>query len=207
MFSSCMWPIISCGSPSSDTRSTQCCRRTFRFSPELEEQSLDPEQKFCGRWWTSKSIFSAFLQQFDSLHPSPQQPGSVCSISRSSMLSETELTLGGGFSNTFLIRPRIRSSCCVTRCSRSVTEAGTGFSGCWIWHQHNIALWRQTQRGNSVTYNGTEWLWAGQKRGFNNGQYKRNSWCFCATSLNIPKYTEGEPSSLIYQQDRGTHSA
>lgn len=180
--SSCKCPISSWGSPSSDTMSIQRCSRRFRPSPDLEEPSVDPEQRFCGWWEPLKSIFSAFLQQNGSEHPSPQRPGSVCSTSRSSMLSETSLTLGGGFSKAFLMSSIIWSSCCVTCCRRSVTQDGTGFSGWWIWHQHHIALWWETQRGNIVTYNGTEkWLGqppAGQKGDFNDHQNKRYSGSF-----------------------------
>lgn len=177
-FSSCMWPISSCGSRSSDTRSKQRCTRSFR----LEEQSADSERGFCCWWGTSMSICSPFLQQFASLHPSPQQPESACSTFISSMLSETELTLGGGFSKAILRPSMTAFSCWETRCRRSVTDTGTGLSGCWIWYQHHIALWRETQRGNSVRHNGTE-KWqgqesAGQKRVFNKDQNKRGSWCF-----------------------------
>lgn len=185
LFSSCMWQISSCGSPSSDTRSMQCCTRWFRLLLVLEEQSVDLEQSLCCWRGMYGSIFSPFLQQSVSLHPSPpQQPGPACSTSRSSMLSETELTLGGGFSKARLMPSIIVSSCCETCCRRSVTEARMGLCGCWIWHQHNIALWRETQRGNSVGYNGTEkWLGqasTGQKRVFNNDQNKRGSWSFWA---------------------------
>lgn len=183
-FTSSMWLISSCGSPSSNTTSMQRCRRSSRPSSELEERSVDHERGFCGMWETSRSIFSPVLQQPVSSHPPPQQPWSACSTSRSSMLSETSLTLGGGFSKAFLIPSVILSSCCETCCKSSVTLAGTGVSGCSIWHQHHTALWWDTQRGNSVSHNGTEkWLGlasAGQKRYFNNGRYKRGSWCFCA---------------------------
>lgn len=166
--SSCMWLMSSCGSPSSVTTSTQRCRRTFRPS-----ELVDAEHSLCGWWGTSRSIFSPLLQQSVSPHPSPLQPPSACSTSRSSMLSETSLTLGGGFSKAFLMPSVILSSCCETCCRSSVTEAGMGFSGCSIWHQHHIALWWETQRGNCVRDNGTEkWLGlasAGHKRDFNNG--------------------------------------
>ena len=177
--SSSMWLMSSCGSPSSNTTSLHRCRRSFRLSLVLEEQSVDPGQGFCCCWGASSSIFSAPLQQSVSLHPPPLQPESAGFTSRSSIPSETELTLGGGFSKASLMLFIILSSCCEIRCRRSVTEAGTGLSGCLIWHQLDIALWRDTQRGNSVRHNGTQ-EWLGQKRVFNNEPDKRGSGCFWA---------------------------
>lgn len=159
-FSSCMWPNSSSGSPSSETRSMQPCKMSFRLWLELE-QSKDPEPGFCCCWGQSWSIFSPPLQQAVSLHPPPQQSESGWFTSRSSMLSDTEVTLGGGFSRAFLIPSRIVSSYWQTRCRRSVTEAGMGLSGRWIWHQQDIALWHK-QRGHNVTNNSRE-EWLGQK--------------------------------------------
>lgn len=146
LLSSFMWSISSCGSPSSDTRSTQCCSSRFRLSPELEEQLMDPEQIVWSLIGLSTSIFSSLLEQHGPFPPSLQWQRSSCSTSRASMLSEMSLTLGGGFSKALLMSSMIWLSCSVTRCRRSVTEVGTGFSGCWIWHQHHTALWEETQR-------------------------------------------------------------
>lgn len=188
LFSSWMWLTSSSGSPSSDTRSMQRCRRYFRVSLEREEQSVDPEQSLCGCWGTSWSILSPVLQQSVSLHPSPSQPGFACSTSRSSMLSETALTLGGGFSKVFLMPSIMVSSCWETCCRRWVTEAARGLSGCWVWHQHHIALWREHKEA-------TVWDTMVQRRDwdrqlleitvFNTDQNKRGSWCFCAKHVCI----------------------
>lgn len=141
-FTSSMWPRSSCGSPSSDTRSMQRCTRWFTVPLELEEQSVDQVRGFCCWWGTSKSIFSPLLQQSVSLHPSPQQPESGCFRSRSSIVSDTELTLGG----TYWRPSMIVFSYCSICCRRSHTEAGMGLPGYWIWHQHDTALWRDTKR-------------------------------------------------------------
>lgn len=145
--SSWMWSISSCGSPSSDAKSIQHCRSRCRPSPGLEEQLVDPERIFWFWWGLSTSIFSSLLLQHGPLPPSLQREGSSCSTSRASMLSETSLTLGGGFSKVFLMSSMIWVSCSVTRCRRSVTGVGTGLSGCWIWHQHQTALWRGDTEG------------------------------------------------------------
>lgn len=171
-FSSWMWLKSSSGNPNSDTRSMQRWIRSLKLSLELEEQSVDPAQGCCGWWEASMSIFSAPLQQSVSLHPpSPLQSEPSCVTSRSSMLSETSLTLGVGFSKDLLMFSMMASSCWETFCRRSVTEAGTGLSGCWIWNQHHTALWRDTQRGDSVRYNGTE-RQLGQNRACNNDHNK-----------------------------------
>lgn len=129
-FTSCMWPNSSSGSPSSETRSLTLCRRSFRLSLEL---------LFCclGHSW---SIFSSPLQQDFSWHPPPQQFEFDWFTSRASMLSDTELTLGGGFSRAFLMPSTIVSSYREIRCRRPFAEARTGLSGWWLWHQQIIAL-------------------------------------------------------------------
>lgn len=132
VFNSSMWWLSSSGSPSSETRSIHCCKRLLRLSDVPEERFL------CG-FVTFKSIFSAFLQH--SLDPLPQQPDSDCFRSSSSMVSDTELMLGGGFSKALLMPSMIVFSYCESRCRSSVTEGGTGLSGCLIWHQKYRALW------------------------------------------------------------------
>lgn len=88
------------------------------------------------------------------LHSSPTQP--LQPPDRSSMFSETSLTLGTGFSKAVFIASMRESSCFTTRCRRSVTEAGVGVSGLWSWHQHCIALCREIQRANRIRDNGRE---------------------------------------------------
>lgn len=174
-----MWPSSSCGSPSSDIMSTQRCSSRSRPPCGSEKQSLDSEEIFCGCWEPSMSIFCPFLQQSGLLQLSLPQPGFACSTSRSSMLSETSLTVGGGFFKVRMMLFMIWSSCCVTCCRRWVTEAGTGLSGWWIWHQHRTALWEETQIGNSV--NTENWLEQASnelKRNFNYSQNKAESGCF-----------------------------
>lgn len=129
-FTSCMWPNSSSGSPSSETRSLTLCRRSSRLSLEL----------LCCCLGQSWSIFSSSLQQDFSWHSPPQQPEFDWFTSRSSMLSDTELTLGGGFSRAFLMPSMIVSSYWATRCRRPLIVARTGLSGWWLWHQQNIAL-------------------------------------------------------------------
>lgn len=145
----------------------QFCKRTLRLSD-------DPEQTlFCG-FVMFNSIFPALLQHSVSLHPSPQEPDSDCFKSISSMVSDTALTLEGGFSKALLMSPMILSSHCETRCRSSVTEGGTGFSGCLVWYQKYRALQhREAQRGRRVTYNDSEET--GKKKVFHNSQNKRGS--------------------------------
>lgn len=130
LFTSCMWPNSSSGSPSSETRSLTRCRRSSRLSLML----------LCCCLGQSWSIFSSPLQQDLSRHSPAQQSEFDGFTSRSSMLSDTELTLGGGFSRAFLMPSMIVSSYWETRCRRPLTVARTGLSGWLLWHQQNIAL-------------------------------------------------------------------
>lgn len=149
-FNFSMWWISSCGNPNSEKRSIHCCKRQLRLSD-------DPELRFFCVFVTFKSFFLASLQHSILLHPSLQQPDTDCSKSSSSMVSDTELTLGVGFAKALLVPSMIVSSYCETRCRSSVTEGGIGFSGCLVWYQKYRALWHtEAQRGSRVTYNDTE---------------------------------------------------
>lgn len=117
--------------------------------------SVKLKRGFCGKMGPM-SISLSFLQQSEPLlhPPPPQQLDSTSPTPRSSMFSETSLTLGTGFSKTVFIASMRESSCFTTRCRRSVTEVGV--SGLWSWHQHCIALCREIQRANRIRDNGRE---------------------------------------------------
>lgn len=168
VFNSSMWLISSCGSPDSETRSMHCCKRQLRLSDDLE-------QRFVCVFVIFKSNLPAPPQHPISLHPSSQQPVADCFKSSSSIVSDTELTLGGGFSKALLMPSMIVSSYCETRCRSSVTEGGMGFSGCLVWYQKYRALWcTEAQRGSSHL----QWKRSDRKKIFHNSQNKRGSWCF-----------------------------